>query len=276
MDLEKELALAVDCEDSRVKEAMLYSLCAPGKRVRAKLVLNTLKGFGIDENEGIPYACAIEMVHAYSLIHDDLPAMDNDDLRRGRPTCHKAFDEATAILAGDGLLTEAFHLIGKQENDHVARVCSMLLAKAAGASGMILGQQLDIEAENKNIDFDGLKKIHRNKTGCLLAVPMMMGCVIANKDEFVDEFENIGIELGLAFQVQDDVLDIISSIEVLGKSNSDVENHKQTSVTLLGLDKAKELMETLYDDVSNRLKAIQGFNSEYIEEMIIQLKVRNK
>ncbi len=152
--------------DSTTKSAMLYSLTAGGKRIRPHLLYTILKGYSVNPEIGNPFACALEMIHTYSLIHDDLPAMDNDDLRRGLPTCHKQFDEATAILAGDGLLTYAFEVAASSNEDSDTIIkCISILSKMAGPSGMVYGQQLDLEAENKVIDWTMLQRIHEHKTG---------------------------------------------------------------------------------------------------------------
>ena len=195
--------------ESRVREAMRYSLMAGGKRIRPLLLYTVLKGYGIDETKGDAYASALEMIHTYSLIHDDLPAMDNDDLRRGRPTCHKQFDEATAILAGDGLLTYAFEIASEDtENASAALACTHILALMAGAGGMVLGQDLDMSEVSGTTDFEAVRKVHRYKTGCLLSAPLMMASVIAGHSEDTEKWHQLGEKLGLAFQIQDDVMDV--------------------------------------------------------------------
>ena len=210
MRIEKVLAEKIDAlADSKVKEAMRYSLIAPGKRVRPNLLYEVVKGYGLSESVADEFACAIEMIHTYSLIHDDLPAMDNDDLRRGRPTCHKQFDEATAILAGDGLLTYAFDVASSSTADpSIVVKCIQVLAQCAGSNGMVLGQDLDMNESNAS-DWDYVRKVHKYKTGCLLSAPLMMGALVAGKDdETVRQWHEIGISLGLAFQIQDDILDV--------------------------------------------------------------------
>ena len=226
--------------DSTTKSAMLYSLTAGGKRIRPHLLYTVLKGYSVNPEIGNPFACALEMIHTYSLIHDDLPAMDNDDLRRGLPTCHKQFDEATAILAGDGLLTYAFEVAASsnEASDTVVK-CISILSQMAGPSGMVYGQQLDLEAENKEIDWNMLQRIHEHKTGCLLTAPLLMGCMLAKHEEDISAWKKIGFSLGLAFQVQDDILDIELTAKEFGKSNSDQKNHKGTSVSILGIERAK-------------------------------------
>ena len=239
-------------DDSRTKDAMAYSLMNGGKRVRPTLLFSVLEGYGIDARVGYPCACAIEMIHTYSLIHDDLPAMDNDDLRRGKPTCHKQFDEATAILAGDGLLTEAFYYGATATVDpakNVRIVCAM--AKAAGANGMILGQALDLEAEKKTAcALSELAVIHQAKTGELLTLPLICAAIIADRDEDIEAWQTFGAKLGYYFQIQDDILDLSVSSEELGKSTSDLHNHKQTMATCLGIDEAKKLAEACYEELN--------------------------
>ena len=263
--------------DSTTKSAMLYSLTAGGKRIRPLLLYIVLKGYGIDPAIGNPFACALEMIHTYSLIHDDLPAMDNDDLRRGLPTCHKQFNEATAILAGDGLLTYAFEVAASstESSDTVVK-CISILSKMAGPSGMVYGQQLDLEAENQEIDWDMLQRIHENKTGCLLTAPLLMASTLANHEEDIPAWKKIGFSLGLAFQVQDDILDIELTAKEFGKSNSDQKNHKGTSVSILGIERAKEMMNKLYQSAIDEIKSLKGFDSAELLEYVNQIQRRRK
>lgn len=263
--------------DSRVKEAMSYSLMAGGKRIRPNLLYEVVKGYGLDESIADDFACAIEMIHTYSLIHDDLPAMDNDDLRRGRPTCHKQFDEATAILAGDGLLTEAFSVASKAPitSDKVVRAIQVL-SNMAGASGMVYGQVLDMN-EDENSTWDDIQKVHNYKTGCLLSAPLMIGTILAGKDErTIEKWHKIGINMGLAFQIQDDILDVELSQEEFGKSNSDDRNDKKTSVTILGKEKSYSLMNELYESVISDIMMLDDFNSTSLVELIKGIETRRK
>ncbi len=262
--------------DSRVKDAMIYSLMAGGKRIRPNLLYLVLKGYGKDPAVGDEFAAALEMIHTYSLIHDDLPAMDNDDLRRGRPTCHKQFDEATAILAGDGLLTQAFVCASKsrQPSDRVVK-CIEILAEAAGADGMVLGQTLDLN-EDSNSGWDELKRVHRYKTGCLLSAPLMMASVLAGEDDAVDKWQDVGIKIGLAFQIQDDILDVTSTEEELGKSNSDERNEKVTGVSLLGIEKAEILMDELYNESIEMIRSFERFSPDEMIEMVRSIQTRRK
>ena len=263
--------------DSKVKEAMRYSLMAGGKRIRPALLYTIVQGYGLDESCADDFACAIEMIHTYSLIHDDLPAMDNDDLRRGRPTCHKQFDEATAILAGDGLLTYAFQVASKASCscDKIVR-CIQVLADMAGSNGMVLGQDLDMH-ENNHSDWTYVRNVHKYKTGCLLSAPLMIGAILAGKqDDVVEQWHQVGIDLGLAFQIQDDILDVELTSEEFGKSNSDTKNDKKTSVTLLGKQEAEKLMFSLYDKVEQKSKNFQNFQADNFIEMIEKIKIRRK
>jgi len=236
--------------DGKVKEAAMYSLLAKGKRIRPIIMLTTLQSYGIDYKKYIDVACAIEMIHTYSLIHDDLPSMDNDDLRRGRLTCHKAFDEATAILAGDALLTEAFGVVCRNafltDNQKVQIVT--LLSQAAGQSGMIYGQQQDLAFENKQATLEELKDIHTYKTGCLFQAPLVMAGIIARPTD-LENLKKLGAMIGLLFQIQDDILDVIGDEATLGKkTGSDLKQGKSTYVSLLGLEKAQQEVETCYQE----------------------------
>lgn len=278
MRIEKVLEEKIDeLADSKVKEAMRYSLIAPGKRVRPNLLYEVVKGYGLLESVADEFACAIEMIHTYSLIHDDLPAMDNDDLRRGRLTCHKQFDEATAILAGDGLLTYAFDVASSSTADpSIVVKCIQVLAQCAGSNGMVLGQDLDMNESNSS-DWDYVRKVHKYKTGCLLSAPLMMGALLAGKnDEIVRQWHEIGISLGLAFQIQDDILDVELSSEEFGKSNSDEKNDKKTSVSLLGLEQSKELMISEYEKVKQSISEMHGFNGEELSSFIESIEKRRK
>ena len=263
--------------DSTTKSAMLYSLTAGGKRIRPHLLYTVLKGYRVNPEIGNPFACALEMIHTYSLIHDDLPAMDNDDLRRGLPTCHKQFDEATAILAGDGLLTYAFEVAASSnEASNTVVKCISILSQMAGPSGMVYGQQLDLEAENKEIDWNMLQRIHEHKTGCLLTAPLLMGCILAKHEEDIPTWKKIGFSLGLAFQVQDDILDIELTAKEFGKSNSDQKNHKGTSVSILGIERAKEVMNDLYQSATHEIQSLTGFESAELLEYVHQIQQRRK
>lgn len=263
---------------SRVRDAMEYSLMAGGKRIRPRMMYAAVQGYGAEEHLADDYACALEMIHTYSLIHDDLPAMDNDDLRRGHPTCHKQFDEATAVLAGDGLLTYAFELASRGTADSAkACRCSEILARCAGADGMILGQCLDVTEETSaSIGWEDLKKIHRFKTGELLSAPLMIASVLTGQSEDITrQWQSTGIKIGLAFQIQDDILDVTATKEQLGKSNSDERNGKITSVSMLGKEQAETLMNQLYSESLQEIRAAREFDSRVLTDLVKGIQERS-
>jgi len=241
-------------------KSMKYSLFAGGKRLRPMLALAAYDLFGKDVGEVMPYACALEMIHTYSLIHDDLPAMDNDDYRRGKLTNHKVYGEGIAILAGDGLLNYSFEIMLenalKQKNlyPHIRSIKE--IADSAGISGMIGGQVVDLESENKTIKEEILNYIHINKTAALIIAPLKVGAIIGGaKEEDIKNMEEIGLNLGLAFQIKDDILDVIGDESKLGKSTgSDMEKHKSTYPSLIGLEASIERVKELTDNVISLLK----------------------
>ena len=236
----------------RLAEAMRYSLLAGGKRLRPILALMAAEACGADPAGAIPSACAAEMIHTYSLIHDDLPAMDDDDLRRGRPTCHKAFDEATAILAGDGLLTLAFETVVRYTRpDRAAASCALILAEAAGPSGMVGGQMADLHAEGTaGATLEALESIHRRKTGALLLAPLRMGAAVAGAaPEQVRALEHYGRAVGLAFQIVDDLLDVQGDEAKMGKRvGKDSDLGKWTYPGLLGIEESRRKARQLADE----------------------------
>ena len=241
-------------QDYIVEKSMNYSLLAKSKRLRPLLLLNLLKDFNVDETIGYPFGSSLEMVHTYSLIHDDLPAFDNDDYRRGKLTNHKAFDEQTAILAGDALLTYSFeNLANSFYSDSFKVKLIKLLANYSGKDGMIKGQSLDKEFEGKQVSIDDLLQMDNLKTGKLITVALLGACYIANKEEYLNLFEQVGKKLGIAFQIQDDILDVTADVKQLGKSTSDKDNNKATYVSLLSLNKAKELVTTLLTEINDLL-----------------------
>lgn len=256
-----------------VKEAMTYSVMAGGKRLRPLLFIQTLRAYNVDYHKYIDIACAIEMIHTYSLIHDDLPGMDNDDLRRGKPTCHKQFDEATAILAGDALLNESMNVILKMNLDDSLKVKVLgYLYHASGLGGMIYGQQQDMYFENHTASLEELQSIHHDKTGALISVPMKIAGLIA-KEEDADALEGIGFKLGLAFQIQDDILDVTSTTETLGKRvGSDITNHKSTYVSLLGLEESQKRVKELFEECLADVYGLQLNHGLMIELFQIIMK----
>jgi len=264
--------------DSRVKDAMIYSAMSGGKRIRPNFLYEVLKGYGYSEDTGDAFAAAIEMIQTYSLIHDDLPAMDNDDLRRGRPTCHIAFNESTAILAGDGLLTYAFEIAAQSLVSPAKTVKGLeILAAMAGPSGMVLGQNYDMEGENGLTDFAQLQMIEKYKTGCLLSAPLMIGAVLADQsNDVVAEWHTVGETIGLAFQVQDDVLETELTASQFGKTSSDARNNKVTSVSLLGKEKAIQEMNSLYQNAKNAICSFVGFDSRELISMVERIEKRRK
>ena len=241
-------------QDYIVEKSMNYSLLAKSKRLRPLLLLNLIKDFNVDETIGYPFGSSLEMVHTYSLIHDDLPAFDNDDYRRGKLTNHKAFDEQTAILAGDALLTYSFeNLANSFYSDSLKVKLIKLLANYSGKDGMIKGQSLDKEFEGKQVSIDDLLQMDNLKTGKLITVALLGACYIANKEDYLNLFEQVGKKLGIAFQIQDDILDVTADVKQLGKSTSDKDNNKSTYVSLLSLNKAKELVTTLLTEINDLL-----------------------
>ncbi len=250
----------------QVVEAMRYSLSAGGKRVRPILMMAACEAVGGDFSRIMPAACAMECVHTYSLIHDDLPAMDDDDLRRGKPTCHKVFGEAIAILAGDGLLTYAFELMTHPEltanvGGRLINEAISIFAKAAGVAGMVGGQTADILFENKPIDPDTLAYIHRHKTGALIRASVEMGALLGGgTPDQVDSLSKYGTALGLAFQVVDDLLDVVGDEKKLGKPvGSDEKNKKATYPALFGLEETKKRAQALKNEA---LEALEVFGPE--------------
>ncbi|MBF0098399.1 MAG: polyprenyl synthetase family protein [Magnetococcales bacterium] len=227
----------------RLTEAMRYSLLAGGKRLRPVLVLACAEALGAEAERFLPFACALECIHTYSLIHDDLPAMDDDALRRGRPTCHMQFDEATAILAGDALLTLAFELAAEPMPGVAAALAVqmvLLLARAAGMEGMVGGQMLDMRAENREISLSQLQKLHACKTGALIQVSCVAGATLAGADaQMQSRFAAYGAAIGLAFQITDDILDETGDSHLMGKTiGKDRESVKATYPRLMGLEEA--------------------------------------
>jgi farnesyl diphosphate synthase len=236
--------------EARVFEAMRYAALAPGKRLRPFLVLASARLFGVSERGALQVAAAIELVHSYSLVHDDLPAMDNSDLRRGRPTCHKAFDDATAVLAGDGLLTLAFEVLAQPDThgDPAVR-CELVsaLAQAAGSSGMVGGQMIDLIAENRRLDIGAITRLQRLKTGALIAFACESGAILAKASTEVRlALRGYAHDLGLAFQIADDLLDVEGSAGETGKPvGQDVAAGKATFVSILGVERARDQAEHL-------------------------------
>lgn len=261
-------------------EAMNYSLKAGGKRLRPILTLEACRIVGGNEEDAIPFAIAIEMIHTYSLIHDDLPALDNDDLRRGRPTNHKVYGDAMAILAGDGLLNYAFEImlsssIGKENPAKYLNAINEI-AKSSGVYGMIGGQVVDIESEDKNIEMEKLDFIHLNKTAAIIVGCMRAGAIIGDATE--EQLENItkyATNIGLSFQIADDILDITGDESKLGKKvGSDIDNNKSTYPSLIGLEKSKEIANDLINEAKTRISNIKG-DTEFLNDLAEYIVARD-
>ncbi|NCA97785.1 MAG: polyprenyl synthetase family protein [Clostridia bacterium] len=256
-----------------VVQAARYSLLSGGKRVRPVLLLAMMDCLGAGHLQALPYAAALEMIHTYSLIHDDLPCMDDDDLRRGRPTCHKQFGEALAVLAGDALLNRAFEIMlddmtsGCQHKAEAARI----IARAAGSSGMIAGQTLDLQAEGRIVSPDELMRLHSLKTGQLILAPVLAACALVGVSaEVTALFKTFATNLGLAFQIQDDILDVTATEDKLGKSTGkDQRDQKSTYVTLFGLETAHiKLLEATRQAKEALLAAAgTGFDPSFLQEL---------
>lgn len=266
----------------KIMEAMEYSLLAGGKRLRPMLMKETYVLFGGTEDVIEPFMAAIEMIHTYSLVHDDLPAMDDDDYRRGRKTTHVVYGEAIGILAGDALLNYAFETavqafsMEPQKSVEIGRAMKILSEKA-GIYGMIGGQVVDVENAGKSISKEVLDFIYELKTSALIESSMMIGAALAGADEKdLEKIEQIARKIGIAFQIQDDILDVTSTAEVLGKPiHSDEKNEKTTYVTLLGIDKAKEFVENLSIEAIQSLRSISGENP-FLEILLKELIYREK
>ena len=259
-----EAALAAECDrmtgcPRRLAEAIRYSLLAPGKRLRPVLCRLACEAAGGDAGDATPAAVAVECVHAYSLIHDDLPAMDDDDLRRGRPTCHKRFDEATAILAGDALQAMAFAAVARTKHD--AAGCVADLASAAGPGGMVGGQAADLDAETTPVtDAEALASIHRRKTGRLIAAACSLGGRVAAADpQTLRDLTEYGLAIGLAFQVADDLLDATGDAQTMGKQvRKDHERGKATYPGLLGVDASRRRADDYITEANAALGRLAG------------------
>ena len=243
----------------RLYEAVRWSIFAGGKRFRPALVLAVGKAFGADESNLLSTASAIEMIHTYSLIHDDLPAMDDDDLRRGRATCHKNFDESTAILAGDILQSLAFQAIAEDANLSDKIKVKLIAELAQSAAKMVDGQQLDLDGEGKTVSIEELETIHQNKTGAMICVSARSGAIIAEADENeLNALTNYASKLGLLFQITDDLLDITQTTEVLGKTaGKDLTAEKATYPAFYGIKETRNLAEKVYFEAISELEKIE-------------------
>ena len=261
----KELLHGEEEYPQNLHRAMHYSLFAGGKRVRPALVLASAESVGGSAAEALTTACAFECIHTYSLIHDDLPAIDNDDMRRGRPTCHKAFGEAAAILAGDALLTAAFELVAATKTTDPAKVIKVIaeLSKASGSVGMIGGQMVDIESEGAEVPFPVLEYIHIHKTGELILAAVRCGAIMGGASQKeLEALSRYGKSIGLAFQIADDILDVEGSAAEMGKNTGgDEKKGKATYPALIGLDESRKRAEEL---VAIALKSLEGFDEKAV------------
>ncbi len=274
----------IDNKSISLYESMKYSLTAGGKRLRPVLLLAACDFAGGDIREAVPYACALEYIHTYSLIHDDLPAMDNDDLRRGLPTNHKVYGEALAILAGDGLLTTAFEAISKDmmlyfddpEKLRKRINAAYEIAKGAGARGMVAGQVSDIEAESSDCSSEMLEYIHINKTAALIKSAIKAGLYFGNPDqEMLAQLDIYAENLGLAYQIVDDILDETGTVDELGKPiGSDKKKDKTTYISINGMQEAHDRLDELTEEA---VEAIARYydNAEFFRELVLKLKNRN-
>lgn len=255
---------------SIIFQAMHYSVFAGGKRLRPIMLLSAFQSMGGKIEKAIPFACAIEMIHTYSLIHDDLPAMDNDDYRRGILTSHKKFGEDIAILAGDALLHHSFEVMANaccEYNELNCVKAMQAIAHGAGVYGMLSGQVVDVISEGKKIEKETLDFIHKNKTAAMIEGALKVGAILADATEKqVEQFRLAGEKIGIAFQIQDDILDVTSTLEELGKPiHSDEKNEKTTYVTLFGIEKSKQIVEQLSSEAIAILESLLPPNDFLID-----------
>ena len=269
----------VPAYDETLEKAMEYSLMAGGKRLRPVLLMAAADAVGKDGAAFLTTGCAIEMIHTYSLIHDDLPAMDNDDYRRGKPTNHKVFGDGIAVLAGDALLTLAFEVMLRQEGAAPETLVTVVseMSRAAGPYGMVGGQVLDIEGEGRRLDLTALRKIHMGKTGALFCAAIRSGAILAGaKEEELAALTLYAERFGLAFQITDDILDVTGDEAAIGKPvGSDVRNEKATYVTLTSLEEAKKLAEDAVDEAVVALD-IFGERAAFLRDLALFLLRRKK
>ncbi|MBR5543593.1 MAG: polyprenyl synthetase family protein [Oscillospiraceae bacterium] len=269
LDYQTEINAALDaaiphseCLYSKVFDSMRYSLNAGGKRLRPLFVLEFSKMFGVFREDAMPFAVALEMIHTYSLIHDDLPCMDDDDLRRGKPTNHKKFGEATAVLAGDALLNRAFeHILTHSKfSSDITLDALKCLSEASGADGMIGGQIIDMEGEERALDIDEIKALQNLKTGALFKASVLIGCILGKaSEEMSEKAEKFAEKLGLAFQIKDDLLNVEGSAELMGKDvGNDERSGKSTFVKLLGIDECKKMVVSLTEEAISSVRELPG------------------
>lgn len=275
-----EQQMPQDIDQETLAQSMEYSVNAGGKRLRPALTLATIQIFGGQLTDDVMKAAtALELLHTYSLIHDDLPAMDNDDLRRGEPTNHKKFGAGMATLAGDGLLTMAFQWLNDNQLPVVTRAeLSLELAKAAGPAGMVAGQARDIEGEHQRLSLDQLRYLHRQKTGALLRYAVLAGGIIMNQDESIKELlADFGAQYGLAFQIYDDLMDVLSTTQKMGKAvHKDADEHKNTYPSLVGVQGAEEQLQLALNqakDIQQRLTEETGCDFSPYDQFLAYFKL---
>lgn len=274
--IESRLRELIPSRDETIFEAARYSLLSSGKRLRPLLTLAAAATFGVDPLTALDPACALEMIHTYSLIHDDLPCMDNDDLRRGKPTLHKIYGESMALLAGDYLLTFAFEVVANAESLGREQRIQMIktIAMRSGAPGMIGGQAIDMESEGKEIDEDTLLQMHHGKTAALLTACLECGSLAAGYPS-TPLLQSIGLELGLAYQFQDDLLDATSTTAILGKTaGSDAAKQKPTAISLFGVMETQQRLQKLEQSLFEKLKQLpkNGLELTALIQKILQRK----
>ena len=281
--VEQALERALPAGDSHsrtapVEESMRYSLLLGGKRIRPVLTLAFCRLCGGEPERALPFACAVEMIHTYSLIHDDLPCMDDDDLRRGKPANHKVFGEAMALLAGDGLLTKAFEtaLAFTGPSGDAVRGAA-ILARCAGAAGMVGGQCIDLDSEGKDVDLDLLREMDEGKTVALISAACQMGCAAAGAgEEALENARRYAQGIGMAFQIRDDILDVLGDAATLGKNvGMDSARDKRNYVSLLGVEEAQKLVERFTAQAEEALDAFSG-DTSFLGELARSLATRNK
>lgn len=269
----------LDLPQKNVFEAMKYSVTAGGKRIRPVLTLEFCRICGGDVEAALPFACAVEFIHSYSLIHDDLPCMDDDDLRRGRPSCHIKFGEATALLAGDALISLAFETalcdnsIEKVGAKNACRAAHEL-ARASGAVGMVGGQIVDLESEGHSVSLNTLEFMHENKTGAMIRAAAKIGCIVAGADErHIEAADEYAKRIGLAFQIVDDLLDVEGDVKALGKpTGSDKDKDKTTYITLLGAEKSRSIVTKLTQEAIGQLAVFS--DPSFLTELSLRLSNR--
>jgi geranylgeranyl diphosphate synthase type II len=264
-----------DVGDSSILEPIIYSLKIGGKRIRPILMICTYNMYSKNIDKILPFAAAMEMIHTYSLIHDDLPCMDNDDLRRGKPTNHKVYGEAMATLAGDSLLNEAMNVMFSQCLDgEIKKIrAAAIISKSSGIDGMIKGQIIDIRSEGRSIDEAALLDMHKNKTGQLITASIMAGAIVGEASEKdIEILKSFGEKLGLAFQIKDDILDVEGDFKLLGKTQSDGENNKTNFITMYGIHKCKEFCNNLTQECYSLLSNIERDTKEieYVTKFLLE------